>query len=139
MPFATFSSISFSRWKRSSSLSSCSTVFLRKSDRNRSGNLYSQRVMAFSSRGLQNKTDGRGESLPVGLFSLQIFAPRRGQRIELRAAVVVGFTPLRPDPSALLQAVEGGIERSLIHLEYLSRHLADALGDAPAVHGFKRK
>ena len=119
--------------------SSCSTVLLRKSDRSRSGNLYSQRIVAFPSRGFQNKTDGRREPLPVGLFSLQIFAPRRSQRIELRAAIVVRLAPLGLDPSALLKAMEGGIQRSLIPLQHFLRHLADALGDAPSVHGFKRK
>src|SRR5205823_14643161 len=93
----------------------------------------------FTSRGLQNKTDGRGEPLPVGLFSLQILAPRRRQRIELRPAIVVRLTPLGLDPSALLKAMEGGIERSLVHLEHFPGHLPDALGDAPAVHGFKRE
>src|SRR5256886_15222334 len=79
--------------------------------------------MAFSPHeASKTRPISRGEPLPVGLFSLQIFAPRRSQRIELRPAIVVGLTPLGLDPSALLQAMERRIDRSLVHLEYLSRH-----------------
>src|SRR2546430_7774080 len=96
--------------------------------------------MAFSPHeASKTRPISRGEPLPVGLFSLQIFAPRRSQRIELRVAIVVRLTPLGLDPSALLKAVEGGIKCSLVHLEYFPGDLPDALGDAPAVHGFKRK
>src|SRR2546430_17527272 len=96
--------------------------------------------MAFSPHeASKTRPISRGEPLPVGLFSLQIFAPRRRQRIKLRPAIVVRLAPLGLDPSALLEAMEGGIQRSLIHLEHFLRHLVDALGDAPPVHGFKRK
>ena len=77
--------------------------------------------------------------MPVGLLVLQILAPRRCERIELGAAIVVRLAPLRLDPSVLLKAVQSGIQRSLIYLEHVLGHLPDALGDAPAVHGFKSK
>src|SRR5437016_7625958 len=86
---------------------------------------------------LQHEPYRGREPLPIGLLLLQIFAPCRSQRIELRPAIVVRLTPLRPNPSALLEAMEGRIKRSLIHLEHFLRHLPDALRDAPAVHRFK--
>ena len=52
--------------------------------------------------------------------------------------MVVLFAPLRFDPAALLEAVEGRVQGSLIHLEHFPGYLPDALGDAPAVHGFQR-
>src|SRR5437016_13813196 len=85
---------------------------------------------------LQHEPYRGREPLPIGLLLLQILAPGRSQRIELRPAVVLRLTPLRPDPSALLKAMQGWIKRSLVHLEHFLRHLPDALGDPPAVNGF---
>jgi hypothetical protein len=39
----------------------------------------------------------------------------------------------------MLEAVQAGVKRSLVHLEHFLGHLPDALSDAPAVHGFKSK
>jgi hypothetical protein len=41
--------------------------------------------------------------------------------------------------ATLLEAVQGGVERSLVHLKHFLGHLPDALSDAPAVHGLKSK
>jgi ribosome maturation factor RimP len=39
----------------------------------------------------------------------------------------------------MLEAVQSGVERPLVHPEHFLRHLPDALSIAPAVHGFKSK
>ena len=42
--------------------------------------------------------------------------------------------PTAPQPAALLEPVQRGIERALLHLQDLARHLLQALGDRVAVN-----
>src|SRR5215204_604737 len=51
-----------------------------------------------------------------------------------RAPIVVGPPPLTRDEPFLLKALQGGVERALVHIEHAFRDLLDAQADAPAVH-----
>ena len=65
--------------------------------------------------------------------------PRAAQRVELRSPVVLGGAPRRREPALLLEPMEGGIERSVAHLQDVARHLLEPLADAVPVHGLRRK
>ena len=84
---------------------------------------------------LQDESDCLGQSLPVRFLGNQLFAAAGRQPIELGLAAVVGFAPVSLQPSALFQAMQGGIERALLHLEYILRYLTNALCDSVAVYG----
>src|ERR1700730_16971933 len=62
-----------------------------------------------------------------------------GQRVELRAAVVLGRLPLGRDPASLFQLVQRGIERAIADLEDVTGHLLEALADRPAVKRLERE
>src|SRR5205814_531641 len=69
---------------------------------------------------------------PRGLGA-KVRASARGQLIELRAAVVVGKSPVALDPSLVLEAMESEIERAVFHGERVVRRCLDPAGDAVAV------
>jgi len=81
--------------------------------------------------------DGGGQLLPFALFGFELFAPAAREFIVFRAAIVLGCAPARLDPGAAFETMQRWIERALLHLEDFARNLMDALGDGPAVHGFK--
>src|SRR5439155_26114690 len=64
---------------------------------------------------------------------------RARETIVLRVAMILRRAPLALDPSLLLEALERGVERSLIDVEHTPRELLDALADAPAVHRLERQ
>src|SRR6185369_11244112 len=82
-----------------------------------------------------NEGDGGRETVPLLDFAAEFLFSSDGQGIVFGATVVFGFAPLGADPTLLLEAVESGIERTLLDLEDLFRHYLDALRDGPAVHG----
>jgi hypothetical protein len=88
---------------------------------------------------VDNEIDGRRKALPIGGFGLQLFLASRSERVELGLAAGFAFRPFGPDPALLLKAMEGRIERALLHLQHFARHLLNTLGDGPAVHGFGEK
>ena len=77
----------------------------------------SQRLQQISQDVLQDAADGGGDALPVRGFFRELLAARPGQRVELRAAVVLGVAPRRFDPALLLEPVQRRVERPLIDLE----------------------
>src|SRR4051812_13208594 len=82
---------------------------------------------------VEHEPDGSGELGPGIGFQRELLLSRARELVELRASVVVRRTPLGLDPSAPLEPVEGGVERSLRDLECGARHLMDPLGDGPPV------
>jgi len=83
--------------------------------------------------GFENLGYGDRQGFPGVLLGRELPMPAFGQFVVLGAAIVVGGAPVRLDPSAALEAVEGRIERSLLDAEDLFGDLLDALGDGPAV------
>src|SRR6185437_5136921 len=82
-----------------------------------------------------NQVDGGGEPVPVRGFLIQLGAAGGGERVELCLASGFAFRPLCLDPALLFEAVEGGIERTLLDLEHFAGKLLNPLGDSPSVHG----
>lgn len=83
--------------------------------------------------------DGGGDALPVGGFGLQLFLARAGQAVELCLPVRVGHSPVGGDPALQFKSVQCRIQRALVDLENIFRHLLDALSDGPAVLGAQRQ
>ena len=77
--------------------------------------------------------DGRGEFLPAVGFDFELFAAGAGELVILRAAVVLRCAPTGLDPATALEAMEGGIKRTLLDAEDIARYLLDAFRDGPAV------
>ena len=95
--------------------------------------------MAHSfSDGFQDEPDRRREAFPVRFFGLEVFLAGLGERIIFRAAIVLRFAPFGLNPCLLFEAMQSGIERTLIDLEDVFGNMANALSDGPAVHGLKR-
>src|SRR5262245_44987401 len=132
IPRAMFSSISRSRWKRTSSSSSSSNLDLWKSARNRNRSLLSM-ACTFHSGGLQDQLHRSRESSPRLGLSRQFFPPGGRQFVILRFSVVLRRTPLGSDQALRLQAVQRRIERSLAHPQDILANLLNALSDIPAV------
>src|SRR4051794_41428661 len=88
---------------------------------------------SLSMSGFEHQSYGFGESAPVGLLLGELFLALGGEAVELCVAAIFGFAPFGPEPAAVFQAVERGIERALLHLEDIAGDLPDAQGDAVAV------
>src|SRR4051812_13410989 len=58
---------------------------------------------------------------PCRGFVGELFSSGGAEPVELGAAVVLGRSPRGLDPAAVLQPMEGGIERTLIDLEHATR------------------
>src|SRR4029077_17361126 len=65
----------------------------------------------------------------------QLFSARGGQLVVFRAAIVVRSPPASLNPSAALEAVKGGIQRTLLDLQDFAGYLMDSFGNRPAVVG----
>src|ERR1051325_2294740 len=124
---------------RSSSSSSCSTRRPWNKDRRRRRRVLSTRISASGSSGvIDDQRDRCRQALPLRGFLLESATAFTRQRVVLGATVVLAVSPLRFDPSLLLQLVQRGIERALTHLQNVVRHLADPLRQCPAVHRLER-
>src|SRR5688572_11986106 len=71
--------------------------------------------------------------MPFAGFTRQLLAPRGGERIELRATIVLGLAPLCLDEPLLLELEERGVERAVVEAEAVLARLLDAASDAVAV------
>ena len=70
----------------------------------------------------------------AGLF-LQLLAPGDGQTVVPGLAVVLRGAPEGCDPAAILQPVQGGVQRPLVDAQCVPGDLLDALGNGPSVPG----
>jgi len=86
-----------------------------------------------------DEVDGLGKAGPVRRFLFELGAARRGERIELGLAAGFAFGPFGLNPPLLFKAVQSRIERALLYLEHFAGDLLNALGDGPAVHGFRQE
>src|ERR1700722_1472497 len=60
-----------------------------------------------------------------------------GQFVELGFAAGFSCLPVGGEELLVLEAMEGGIKRALLHLQRFARHLLDSLCDGVAVDGPK--
>src|SRR5688500_10632272 len=141
MPFRMLTSVAISTWKRSSSSRSRSALRRQTSartvcatERTNSG------IMRASLCGPgDHELHGADEAAPALELGAERATSGRGEGVVLRAAVVLGDVPVARDPALFLEALEGGVERALAHLERIARELLDSLGDSPAVHRLERE
>jgi hypothetical protein len=77
--------------------------------------------------------DYRGEPLPISALSVELLAPGAGQLIILGAPVILRCAPLSLDKAAPLQAVQRGIERTLLDFYRILRDLLNPLRNGPSV------
>ena len=68
-------------------------------------------------------------------FLRHLFAAFFGEGVELGFPAGLRFFPLGLEPTAILQAVKGGIERALMNLKKIFRDLLQSLGDGVTVAG----
>lgn len=78
-----------------------------------------------------------GEAAPVGDVAVELGASGDGDGVELGLALVVGDAPLGGDPTALLEADEGGVDGALVEEDFVAGNLLDAACDAVAMEGSK--
>src|SRR5207248_726245 len=93
-------------------------------------------LIALSLR-FQDKSHGGGEALPLLDFVAKRLASLFGKAVVTRAAIVLGGLPVALDPAAMLESLEGWVERALIDLEAALGDLLDAESDSPPVHGLQ--
>src|SRR5687767_1845968 len=117
---------------------SCSTASRRTRARSRASTMLSHLITRSLTR-LAHLRDGEGEPVPTLLLHPELLPPGPGQRVELGPAASLVGLPHGSDPPLLLDPVEGRVERALLHVEHLVRHLADALDRAVAVQRPERE
>ena len=74
-----------------------------------------------------------GEPPPFADFPRQLFASRGREVVEARATIVVGDAPLAAHPAGRLEALERGIERTVIDEKRTLRRMLDRERDAMSV------
>src|SRR5438045_1410329 len=80
----------------------------------------------------------RSQFLPSVFLHFGLPMPGLGELVVFRAPVILRCSPVRFDPAAPLQTMQGGIERPLLYLKYITRYLLDPLGYGPSMLGPKR-
>jgi hypothetical protein len=68
---------------------------------------------------LDDELDGGGETVPLVEFVGELFLAGFGEGVELGNAAGFGGFGFGFDPALLLEAVEGWVERALLHLKDL--------------------
>src|SRR5688572_15643705 len=91
------------------------------------------------SRELEDELNGFGKATPGGGLACELAAPGGGELVELGAAPELGDAPLGLHEAIVLEPVERGVERSLIHAERVARDLLDAVRHGPSVHRLARE
>src|SRR5579863_8293555 len=140
LPAAISCAICCSRWRHSSSSSSCSTWVRRKMDLTRSGIVYHQCSSLTS--GLVQSHDGANgvrQAIPIGRLFLELPAAQSRQGVEFRPPSEFAGLPLSGDPALLLELVKSRVQRSIADLQDVPGDLFQTLADSPAMKGLKGK
>src|SRR5688572_3335849 len=130
--------VSISIWKRISS-SILDSVALRERRRRRARAAWNQ-LMECSpnqSRNPQHGLEARREPPPVLKLGAEGSASGDRQPIVPGTTVVVGRVPIAGHETVLLEPLQGGVERPLVHLQHAFGDLLHPLADPPAVHGLE--
>src|SRR5215472_12944462 len=86
----------------------------------------------FSCR-LNHAGDGADDAFELRLLDLQLLAPSRRKAVKTRAAVLRGCAPARFHPAFEEHALQRGIERALLDLQYILGILLNRAGDFVSV------
>ena len=97
--------------------------------------LYQPTRHMVSLSGTDDQRNSCRKPLPLKRFFGQRLSPGMRESVVFGAAIVLRDLPLGLDPALLLQFVKRRVKRALSHLQRVFRHLANALGNGPAVHG----
>ena len=87
------------------------------------------------SRVARMRADRLGQPAPLLLLHPEAGAPLPGQAVELRLAARLRLLPLGREQAPVLEPVQRGVERSLLHLDHVPRDLLQPLRDRVAVEG----
>src|SRR5215469_16667536 len=93
----------------------------------------SRHIALLAFRQVEHAAHDAGDLLPILGFFVELPATRRGDGVELCLAIVVGDTPTRLDPAALLEPEQRGVDGALVHLEEIAADLFEPPGDPEAV------
>src|SRR5262245_21887965 len=77
--------------------------------------------------------------MPLVDFLAEDAASLPRDAVVARASIVLRHPPLALDVAAMLEALEGGVERALVDVEALAGELVDAEADPPAMHRIERE
>src|SRR5688572_24724374 len=132
-PSRTSFRVSMSRWNSNSSSIRASASLPRKTSRSCADNPLSRLISAF-----QHELDRLGEALPLVDLEAERAPSLSSDGIVACAAVVLGGLPVALDVALVLEALEGGVEGALVHIEPPLGELLDAFTEAPAVHRLER-
>src|SRR5262245_12896881 len=105
--------VSMSMWKANSSSMRASARRPRTTSRRRARSP----LMTLMALLLEHELNRRHEPLPLFHFEPQPLLPVLCDAVVTRAPVVVGRLPRAFDVAAMLEALQGGVERALIHVE----------------------
>jgi len=86
----------------------------------------------------QHQSDGLRQPLPVEPFGGQLRPALPRQAVELGVATGLRRPPLGPKPAAVLEPVQRGVQRALLHLEGVFGDLLQTLPDGVAVERSER-
>jgi len=84
---------------------------------------------------MKDATDGPDHLFPAAGFVDELLAAGGGQPVVFRFAIIFRGSPKGCEPSAILQAVEGWIERALFDLQEFAGTVFNDFGDGLAVGG----
>src|SRR6185437_3400383 len=85
--------------------------------------------------GIEDASDGRRQSLPLGGFFAKLLAAGRGEGIETRLAVVARASPLRRYPSTFFEPLQRRVEGSVLNQQLFIGGLLDRAGNPLAMLG----
>src|ERR1051326_4308040 len=69
------------------------------------------------------------QPIPARFLGLKLLSPGARQLVKLRFTTSLVYVPTRRHPTFLLNPVERGIQRSLLHIQHFVGKLANALND----------
>src|SRR5580765_2829442 len=129
MPSSISFRVSCSMWNCSSSLRSRSTRLVKQSARAR--NFRSRRVMPL--RQFHDASDRVLHPVPVTRFDDELLPSQGRQPVIFRPPPELRHFPLGFDPAAMLEPVQGRVQRTLVDLEHVLGNVLDSLGDRPTM------
>src|SRR5882762_1496884 len=134
MPARMFSSISISRWERTSWSRSTSSRRDKKRFRRKLRTFTNGGMLDTSLRCFQSLSDGPRNAAPSFGFGFELLQSRLGQSIVFGAAVVFGLSPKRGNPTFFFHSVQGGKERTWFDNKSATCDLLDPARDSQSVH-----
>src|SRR5215217_3737499 len=139
MPSRSFLSASMSMWSRTSSSSRRSASSARKKSRTRRTNSAGPIMSPSPSRRAEDELDRTRVTTPDRHFVAERASALAGERVDPRAAVVLGHFPRARDQASVLQPLQRRVQGSLVDREHSPRELLNPLADPPPVHWFQRE